>query len=111
MTLSTAQDLKSSNFNKVKTSMILTSLIFALFHTNIVNALYAFIVSFVLINLYEKYKSLKAPIIMHITLNTTIILMLNLIIKNYIVFNLYLLIISLLILFILKKIIKMEYKK
>lgn len=98
---------KLKKFNKVKTSMILTSIIFALFHTNTVNAIYAFIVSFILINLYEKYKTLKAPIIMHIALNTTIILMLNLIIKNYIVFNLYLLIISLIIIIILK----IHYKK
>ena len=93
---------KLKTFNKPKTSMILTSIIFALFHSDIVNVIYAFIVSFVLIYLYEKYKSLKAPILMHIFLNTTIILMLNLIIKNFIVFNLYLLIVSIIILLVLK---------
>ena len=73
---------------------------------NIINGVYAFIVSFMLIYLYEKYKTLKAPILMHIFLNITIILLLPLIIKNYIAFNLYLLTVSTLILFILKKVIK-----
>jgi len=41
---------------------------------------------------------------MHIFLNTTIILMLPLITKNFIVFNMYLLIVSILILLVLKKI-------
>ena len=56
------------------------------------------------IYLYEKYRTLKAPIIMHMSLNITIILMLRLIIYNFIPFNLYLLIVSIIILLIIKKI-------
>ncbi|MBE6138930.1 MAG: CPBP family intramembrane metalloprotease [Firmicutes bacterium] len=93
---------KLKEFNKSIVSLILTSVIFSIFHNDIVNAIYAFGVSFIFIYLYEKYKTLKAPILMHIFLNTTIILMLNLIIKNYIVFNLYLLIVSIIILLVLK---------
>ncbi|MBR6690495.1 MAG: CPBP family intramembrane metalloprotease [Bacilli bacterium] len=93
---------KLKKFNKKKVAIILTSLIFALFHNNIINAIYAFGVSLILIYLYEKYKTLKAPILMHIALNTTIILMLNLITKNFIIFNLYLLIVSIIILLVLK---------
>lgn len=89
-------------FNKRSVAIILTSIIFAIFHTDIINAIFAFIVSFILIYIYEKYKTLKAPIILHISLNTTIILMLNLIVKNYIIFNIYLLIVSIIILLILK---------
>lgn len=92
---------KLKTFNKKKSAIIITSVIFALFHNNIVNAIYAFIVSFVLTYLYERYKSLKAPIIMHITLNITIMLLLPLILHNYIVFNLYLLIVSVVVLFLL----------
>ena len=101
---------KLKTFNKKNIAIILTSIIFALFHTDIVNAIYAFIVSFVLVYIYDKYKSLKAPIIMHMSLNITIILMLNLIINNFIVFNLYLLIISIIILLILKIYLKKMYK-
>lgn len=99
---------KLKTFNKKNIAIILTSIIFALFHTDIINAIYAFIVSFVLIYLYDKYKTLKAPIIMHMALNITIILMLNLIVNNYIIFNLYLLIISIIILFVLKLYLKKD---
>jgi len=95
---------KLKTFNKRIVAIILTSIIFGIIHINIINAIYAFGVSFILIYLYEKYKTLKAPILMHIFLNTTIILMLPLITKNFIVFNMYLLIVSILILLVLKKI-------
>lgn len=95
---------KLKEFNKPMTAIILSSVIFSLFHSNIIDAIYAFGVSFILIYMYEKYKTLKAPIITHICLNTTIILMLNLINKNFIVFNMYLLIVSIIILLILRRI-------
>lgn len=98
---------KLKEFNKPTLSAILCSFIFGLFHSNIIDAIYAFIVSFVLIYLYEKYKTLKAPIIMHMSLNITITLMMGLILKNYIVFNMYLLIVSIIILIILKNLLKL----
>ena len=101
---------KLKEFNKPKAATVLCSLIFGIMHTNIINGIYAFIVSFILIYLYEKYKTLKAPMIMHISLNSTIILMLSLITKNYLIFNLYLLIVSILILLVLKFYLKNVYK-
>ena len=95
---------KLKEFNKPIISIILTSLIFALFHTNLVNAIYAFGVSFMFIYLYEKYKTLIGPIIMHMSLNITIILMLKFIIRNYLIFNLYLLIVSIIVLLIIKRV-------
>ena len=97
---------KLKTFNKKMIAIILTSVIFGLVHTNIINGIYGFGISFILIYLYEKYKTLKSPIIMHIFLNTTIILLLPLILKNYLVFNLYLLIISIIVLLVVKKYIK-----
>ena len=99
---------KLKTFNKKMTAIILTSIIFGIVHSNIINSIYAFGVGFILIYLYEKYKTLKAPILMHIFLNTTIILMLPLIVKNYIAFNLYLLIMSIIILIIINKYIKKD---
>lgn len=99
---------KLKEFNKPMNSIILTSLIFGIIHFDIINAIYAFGVSFILIYLYEKYKTLKAPILMHISLNITIILMINFITKGFIVFNLYLLIVSVIILLILKNLIKKD---
>ena len=97
---------KLKEFNKPMTAIILTSFIFGFIHNNIMNCIYAFGVSFILIYLYEKYKTIKAPIIMHIFLNSTIILLLPLISKNYLVFNLYLLIVSILVLIVLRFYIK-----
>ncbi|MDO4962816.1 MAG: CPBP family intramembrane metalloprotease [bacterium] len=85
---------KLKSFNKPMTSIILCSLIFSLMHSNIIDMVYAFGVSFMFIYLYEKYKTLKAPIIMHMSLNITIILMLKLITYNFLIFNSYLVIIS-----------------
>ncbi len=95
-------------FNSPMKSMIITGILFGIFHIDIINAIYGFGVNFILIYLYEKYKSLKAPIIMHISLNTIILIMFNLIVKNYMIFNLYLLVVSILVLLILKKIIKKD---
>lgn len=97
---------KLKTFNRPMKSIILTSIIFGLFHNNIINAIYAFGVSFILIYLYEKYKTLKAPIFMHIFLNSTTILLLPLILRNYFAFNLYLLIVSILVLIVLRCYIK-----
>ncbi len=93
---------KLKAFNKPMTAIILTSIIFGVVHGNIINMIYAFGVSFIFIYLYEKYKSLKAPIIMHMFLNITIIILLPLIKMNFIVFNIYLLIISILVLIVIR---------
>ena len=85
---------KLKSFNGSICSVILTSLIFGLLHFDMVNMLYAFFVSFILIYLYDKYDNIMCPIIMHISLNLTTILMINIIIQNYIIFNLYLLVLS-----------------
>lgn len=89
---------KLKEFNKLKIAIILCSIIFSLMHSNIIDMIYAFCVSFMLIHLYEKYKTLKAPILMHMSLNITIILLFSSIIKGYILFNLYLFIVCIAIL-------------
>jgi len=93
---------KLKKSNKPMTAIILTSLIFGIIHFNVIECIYAFGVSFIFIYLYEKYKTLKAPIIMHMSLNITIILILPLIMKGFIIFNLYLLITSIIVLLILR---------
>ena len=95
---------KLKDFNKPITSIILTSILFGLMHNNIMDVIYGFGVSFILIYLYEKYKTLKAPIVMHMFLNITIIVILPLISFNFYVFNMYLLIVSIFILYVCKKV-------
>ncbi|MEF9840245.1 MAG: CPBP family intramembrane glutamic endopeptidase [Lachnospiraceae bacterium] len=54
-----------------KKAMLWGALIFAAYHGNLVQALYGGILGYLLVYLYEKYGSLKAPIIAHIVLNMT----------------------------------------
>lgn len=89
-------------FNNKNRSIFITSLIFSLFHfPNIINIIYAFFLSFILIFLFEKYKTLKVPILLHIFINTTIVLFLPIIIAGNILINTFLLIVSIITIFIL----------
>ena len=94
---------KLKEFNSNMRSIILCSIIFAIFHFDIINAIYAFGVSFILIYLYEKYNTLIAPILMHIFLNTTVIVTMELGILSIPIISTLLLITSILILLIIKK--------
>lgn len=51
-------------------SAVCSSLIFALIHGNMTQMIYAFLLGLMLCYLYEKYASLKAPVFLHIILNT-----------------------------------------
>ena len=100
---------KLKEFNKPMKSIILSTLIFSLMHTNIVNMIYAFVISFFLIYVYEKYKTIKAPILLHMSANITTILFISILIKNNLVFNCIVLFISLIILILIYlKIIKKD---
>lgn len=48
---------------------ILSSLLFGLYHGNWIQAPYAFIIGMVCVFVYEKYKSIIAPILLHISAN------------------------------------------
>ena len=74
---------KLKNFNSKKISIFLTSLIFSLVHANLFNMINTFILSYVLIYLYDKYKTLLAPIILHVSVNTTVVLIINIIVSNF----------------------------
>lgn len=50
-------------------AVILTGIIFGIFHGNIVQFIYVFLFNFILIFVYEKYKSIYAPIIIHVSAN------------------------------------------
>lgn len=97
---------KLKEFNKPMKSIILTSIIFSIFHFDLLNIILAFSVSFIFIYLYEKYKSIKYPIIMHIVLNITSIVFIRYIIRiNTHIYNL-IFIMSLVVLLLLKKTLK-----
>lgn len=48
---------------------IYSSLVFAVMHGNLVQILYGFIMGMLFANLYERYSSVKAPIMAHIVVN------------------------------------------
>lgn len=50
-------------------AMIWASLVFALLHGNMVQGIYAFIMGIVFCYVYERYGSMKAPILMHMSAN------------------------------------------
>lgn len=50
-------------------AIILSALFFGIFHWNVVQGIYAFIVGAILAYIYEKYKSIIAPILFHMTAN------------------------------------------
>jgi len=55
-------------------AMIYTAIVFSFVHVNIVQAIYAFAMAAVFAFVYEKYGSVKAPIIAHISANVAAIL-------------------------------------
>jgi membrane protease YdiL (CAAX protease family) len=99
-------------YNKIKEdykpmkSIIIASIIFALFHfSNPLNVLYAFVMPFMFIYLYEKYKTLLAPISLHCIANTTTILTMSLIVKNIIWLNIIIILIMIATLIIINKLV------
>lgn len=87
---------KLLTFNNHKKACIITSIMFSIMHfPNIITMIYTFILSFIMIYLYDKYKSLHAPIIFHIAINSTILVLIYSLVKDNIVVNAMLLLISL----------------
>ena len=87
---------KLLTFNSHKKACIITSIMFSLMHfPNIITMIYTFILSFIMIYLYDKYKSLHASIIFHIAINSTILVLIYTLVKDNIVVNAMLLLISL----------------
>ena len=54
-----------------KRSLWLSAILFGFFHGNMIQGIYGFIIGYLLAYVYEKYGSLKAPILLHITMNIT----------------------------------------
>lgn len=69
------------------TSILITTFVFTLLHFSFIQMIYAFALGFLLIYVYEKYHSLKAPIILHITSNITTTLFMPLLIKSNFIVN------------------------
>lgn len=53
----------------INAAILISALIFGIFHMNVVQGLYAFMIGILLAYIYENYKSIWAPIIFHISAN------------------------------------------
>lgn len=99
---------KLKTFNKKSTSMFITGVLFGLFHGNIIQFIYAFLLNFVLVKSYEKENSILVPILIHICANSVTTLLLNSIIQINIFSTIILFLIFLIVLIILLKILYKE---
>lgn len=84
-------------------AILITTIFFAVIHMNIIQILYAFALGFILIFVYEKYKNIKAPIILHMASNMTTTLFLPILIQNNLIINYSVFLICLILLIIIKK--------
>ena len=62
-----------SNFFTMRNAILLSSLVFALLHGDIVTMIYAFIMGFIFAYVYVKYDNIKVSIMCHIGANTIVI--------------------------------------
>ena len=56
-----------------KKSILINSIVFSIIHINPLKMIYAFILGIILNNSYEKYKTIKAPILIHISANIIVL--------------------------------------
>ena len=91
-----------SKYKNMK-AILITTIFFAIIHFNIIQILYALAIGFILIFVYEKYKNIKAPIILHMTSNITTTLFLPILIQNNFVINYSVFLICLILIIIIKK--------
>lgn len=96
-------------FNSEKISILLTAIIFSLLHGNVFNIINAFVLNYMLIFIYHKYQTLLAPIILHMSVNITIVLIINIIIAQTIYLNYFLFIIGIILIIISS--VKVFYKE
>lgn len=61
------------NFFTMRNAILLSSLVFALLHGNIITMIYAFIMGFIFAYVYVKYDNIKVSIMCHISANTIVI--------------------------------------
>lgn len=90
---------KLKEFNNTNKAMIISTIIFSLVHLNIIDIIYTLIVGYILVYIYNKHNNLKYPIILHISLNISVII-LGLIIPISYILNIILFSICLLILIV-----------
>ena len=73
---------KLKTFNNLKTSIIITTIIFSIMHFELSQIIYTLIVGFYLTYIYFKTNNISVPILAHITINTSTILLIPLVLNT-----------------------------
>ena len=89
-----------SKYN-IKKAMLLTTILFCLSHFTLIQIIYTFIFGYILVYIYEKYQNIKYPIILHMISNLTTTIISLFIIKDYLMINIIILIVSTFTLFLI----------
>lgn len=92
---------KLKEFNNTTKAMIISTIIFSLFHSTLVDIIYALFIGYLLVYIYEKYKSIKYPIIIHISANISVILISLILSLNLFILNIILFILCIIVLLII----------
>ena len=82
---------------------LITTIIFAFSHRTLIQIIYAFIIGYVLIKVYNKYNNIKYCIVVHMFSNLVTTLITFILIKNNIIINFLIFIIGFIILMFIKK--------
>lgn len=83
-------------FNRIKeytsktVAIYIQAVVFAVYHFNLVQGIYAFLIGIMLAYVYEKYETFAASILLHIFVNLTALIMMYLGISDYINDNIWL---------------------
>ena len=85
--------------NSIKKSIIIGAIIFSLFHFNLLQFPYTFILGIILNYTYEKYQSILVPIIIHILSNLTSLFLVYLFNYNFNILNIIIFLILIIYLF------------
>jgi len=93
---------ESKRVYSLKKSVFLTTFLFGISHTTIIQIIYALIIGFILIKVYEKYKNINSCIIVHLFSNLTTTFLTLLLIKDIFLINLFIFIIGLILLVFIK---------
>ena len=78
--------LKKFNTNKI--SILLCTIIFALFHQSISQIIYAFIIGYILVKLYDKTSNLAYPIVFHMISNSIVVVLNNILVSMNLYYSL-----------------------
>lgn len=90
----------------IKKSMIITTILFSLSHFTLIQIIYTLIFGMFLNKIYERYQNIKYVIILHMVSNLVTTLISLFIIKDYLILNIILLIVSILYLLKNKEVLK-----